>query len=182
MPEENPTGETTVSREAHQRMTTERDQLKAQNEQLTATVKELGITRKLEDLLAGKVANPRVTAEMLLPHVRDVEVDQLEEHVNSDSFKPRLEVFAAAAPPPDPKSGDGDGGGKTDEETKPPADPGPGFAGPGPTPGGGGQAPDGSTKLTTKSPEYQQALQDGNHEQLQKWHDDGLVTTPPRPY
>lgn len=179
MPEENPSGETTVSREAHQRMTAERDQYKAQADELGKTLKELGITRKLEDHLAGKVADPRVTAELLLPHVRDVEVEKLGEHFESDAFKQRMAVFAAAAPPPDPKGeGEGDKGG---DET-PPADPGPGFAGPGPNPGSGGQAPDGSTKLTTKSPEYQQALQDGNHEQLQKWHDNGLVTTPPRPY
>lgn len=160
-----------VSKEAHQRMVTERDEWKAKAEQLSATVTDLGTARKLEELLGGKVADPRGTAEFLLPHVRDVEIDKLADHIESDAFKARLALFAPVAaptPPADPPT--------------PPADPGPGFAGPGPSPGGQGQAPSGATSIRRDSPEYQRALAQGDHEQIQKWHDDGLVAAPTKPY
>lgn len=164
-----------VSKEAHERIVRERDELKAERDQLAVTVGDLGRARKIEDFLeAKKVDNVRGVAELLLPHVRDVEVDKLEETLGSDRYKPWIERFVAPATPA--SDGDGDGG----DPPAPPADPGAGFSGAGPNPGGSGDSLDPNRKVSRD--EVRRLHDAGQHAEAQKLYDEGRVEEPARPY
>lgn len=174
-----PDGEAqTISREAFERVKTERDQLKTQVGELATTVKDLTAVRKMETLLKDKVADPTTTAEFLLPFVREVEPDQLGEHLESDQIKSRLAAFAPATPATPTPTGEGDGEGDAGGA---PQDPGAGFAGPGPNPGAGGKPP-ADQKIRRDSPEFKAALERGDHAQIQEWFDKGRVEEPVKAY
>lgn len=165
-----------VSKEAHQRVVTERDQLKAKNDELARTVSDLGRNGKIRSALKGKVSDPDYVADMMLPHLRDVEIDKLEETLGSDRFKPMVAAFATSS-----GEGDGDGAGKAPEKD-PPADPGSGFAGPGPNPGSGGNPPAAKQPVAHDSPEIRALIETGNHAQVEEMYKAGLVLEPQRKY
>jgi len=135
-----------VSREAHERMTRERDELKAQLAQATNALKDLTIEQKLRSNLKGKVADPDVAANLLLPHFREVELDGIPEALGSERFAPIVSMMAAQQAPVT----------QTDD-TPPPTPPTNGqSAFSGPNPGAAGGAPTERQKIRAGSPEFNQ--------------------------
>lgn len=66
----------TVSREAHQRMTDQRNELQAENEQLKATILDMGYTDKARRHFAEKgVDDPDWAAEIALPVMKSAQVE-----------------------------------------------------------------------------------------------------------
>lgn len=66
----------TVSREAHQRMTDQRNELQTENEQLKATIMDMGYTDKARRHFAEKgVDDPDWAAEIALPVMKSAQVE-----------------------------------------------------------------------------------------------------------
>lgn len=133
----------TVSREAHERMTRERDELKQKVTQLEAVVVDVGYKEKARSYFKAQgVADPDWAAEFALPHLRTVELDKLEETLASDRFKPLVSMATAQSTPAAP------------EAPTPPVNPGPVSSFSGPNPGAvGGPAPE-PGKIKAGSKEY----------------------------
>lgn len=155
---------TTVSREAHDRIKTERDEYKAKVDELSATVKDLAYRDKARSWFASKgVDDAGLLADLALPHLRDIDPDKIEETLSSDRFKPLIAQ---------PKA-------NTDQEGEPPIEPPTsGFSGPSPgTPGGTPPTPQ---KLEFKSQEVQDAILRGDRTQLDQWDSEGRINWDPR--
>ena len=123
-----------VSREAHERMTKERDELKAKVEELTKVVTDVGYRDKARSYFkTAGVPDPDWAAEFALPHIRGTELEKLDETLASERFKPLVSMAsmqqapASEAPPAEPP--------------EPPAQPPTGFGGPNPGAAGGSPEP-----------------------------------------
>lgn len=135
----------TVSREAHQRMTDERNALKAERDQLAATIKDYGYMDKARRHFSEKgLDDPDWAAEVALPAMKsaDVEVDAIGQYLD-DKFS-RLYPQAATDTPTAP------------EVPTPDAIETPSFARP--SPAGDGQ-PAAKKTYTTSDPEIQALIQ-----------------------
>lgn len=99
-PQQSDTGDLseTVSREAHQRVTRERDAAATKAAELEAVVKDLGLREKAIDFFRGKgVDDPVHWATVALPHLREVGVEGAPDRLT--------ELFGSlptVAPPPAP--------------------------------------------------------------------------------
>ena len=161
---DNEKGDDRVSREAHERVVRERDELKAQVSELGNTVKDFAIRDKARDFFKSKnVPDPDWAADFSLPQLRDVEPDSIPEVLAGDRFKPLLTQQSA---PDDPPQGE-----------TPPTDPQTGFAG-GPNPGAGGTPPSPS-KISRQSPEFRDAVRRNDKSQLEQWDKAGLIEWSP---
>ena len=176
-------GEKTTSAEAEARKTI--DGLNARIAELEGTLEKANQaleTVQRRDIartaLKGKVADPDFAADMLAPHLRDIEPDKVADHIASEDFKPKLAGFvpAASTPTGDGEAGEGEGTGTA--ATPPGAD---GFGGPSPgndsgttvaNNGGAGQ------KIRVGSAEYKALLSDP--EGMEKARKDGRIAEPAR--
>lgn len=166
----------TVSREAHERVKQENAALKQQLEEAKAALTDLQKVEAARRYFAEKGADQAdVKAEFVLPHLRDVEdLSKIPEVLGSDRFQFLLTQPAPSSSEPD------DEGSSTETAEQPPVDPGQGgFAGVNP---GGREAPPKEGQLTIQSPEFRAAVARNDHEQLQKWYEEGRIAEPARPY
>lgn len=116
-----------VSREAHDRVTAERDQYRQQVEAAAAALADMQSREKARAWFkANGAADPDIAAEAAFPHLRGVEDEKLEEVLGKDIFKPYLTAGAATVPAPEPAT-----------------EPTSGFSGP--SPGSAGQPVTGAT-------------------------------------
>jgi hypothetical protein len=153
----------TVSQEAFDRVKREKADLETKlaeaNTQVADATVALADYQKRDaarTALKGKVADPDAVADLITPHLKDVETAKVAEHIASEGFQPRLAAFKAAETPAPPEGGDGEGAGVTPAE-----EPGSGgFGGPSPGGDGGSQPVGGKTPIKVGSTEYYQLLAD----------------------
>lgn len=167
----------TVSVEAHQRVTKERDEFKQKVQELET---QLTANRKVsaaESFLRQKgipegELNSRM--ELISPHLAQMDVAQIEEQLSSDRF--RLVVTGTPAP-----EGEGEAEGEEGEATPPAsqAPPTPGFGGPSPA---GDELPPGQKKLTRNSPEVRDIIQRNDRAALERLYKEGRIQEPVRNY
>ena len=158
-------GDDRVSREAHDRVVRERDELKATLAERDAVIADVGIRDRARAFFKSQGAqDPDWAAEFALPHLRDTELDQIPEVLGSERFKP---LISQASPSND------DGGASDGSGESPAQDPGSGFAG-GPNPGGQGTAPP-PEKISPNSPQFKEAVRNNNRQQIEKWDQAGLI-------
>jgi len=155
----------TVSREAHQRMTDERNNLKAQVEELSGTVTDLAFVEKARKHFVEKgVPDPEWAADIALPTIKSTGTDL-------DSIGAFLDdKFARLYPEPAPPATEPvatDDGIPTPDAAQPP-----GFARPSPAAEG---TPPGETKYRYDSPEIQALIQNNDSEGLKKLADAGKI-------
>ena len=155
----------TVSREAHQRMTDERNTLKAQVQELSTTVTDLAFTDKARKHFAEKgVDDPDWAADIALPSIKSegTEIGDLNTFLD-DKFA-RLYPAATDNQP----SGEGtDDGVPTPDAVEPP-----GFARPSPAAEG---APPGQQKYTISSPEVKALIEANDREGLERLDKAGQI-------
>ena len=157
---EESTGDDRVSRQAHERVTRERDEALARVGQLEAVVKDVGIRDKAVSFFEEKgVVNARAAAELALPHLRDVEVDDITSTLASDRFAMLVAGQASSQPPPQEPA-----------VTEPAAS---GFAG-GPNPSSEG-APPSPQKISPRSPEFKAAIARNDRAQIADWDNKGMI-------
>lgn len=117
-----------VSREAHDRVTAERDQYRQQVEAATAALADVSAREKARAYFKAQgAADPDIAAEAAFPHLRGIEPEQYDEVLARDIFKPYLTAGASSAP----------------TEAEPATEPTSGFSGP--SPGSAGNAVTGAT-------------------------------------
>lgn len=180
MGDQNNNGETdTISREAFERIKRERDDLKAKAGELGETLTSYIRREKARAALRDKVADPDTVADLLAPHLKDIDPDQVADHVLSDAFAPKLAPFLPKEPtPPSAPSGDGEGG-----QTPQPAIEPNGF-GAGPSPGGAGDAPTPSNpgnQIRVGSEEWNRMVQANDKEGIKKAYEEGRVVSSSAP-
>lgn len=152
-----------VSREAHERVTRERDQAMSRVKELEAVVQDVGIRDKARSFFKEKGhTDPDWAAEMSLPHLRDTSLDEIPNVLAGDRFSRFLAVSGSSGEPPAPA---------TDPVAVEPA--ASGFTG-GPNPAGGGQPPSPS-KISPNSPEFKEAVARNDRALLQDWDNKGMI-------
>ena len=166
----------TVSVEAHQRVTKERDDYKAKIQELET---QLTANRKVsaaESFLRRKgipEAELGSRMELISPHLAQMDVAQIEEQLSSDRFS--LVVSGTSNPQGEVE---GEGEGETPEPASE-APPTPGFGGPSPT---GQGLPPTEKKFTLKSPEVRDIIQRNDKAALERLYKEGRIETPVRNY
>jgi len=168
---DNPTPET-VSREAHQRVVSERDQFKAQAETLTRQVAEASTMQSALGAFASLRPDASLEAvlkatRVAMPHLAGLEGDALKSKVETDfDFLIPQAQAPAKSPPPDPEN---DPKVPTVDSTPPP-----GWAQP--TPTGDGDSPAASDqKMSPLSPEVQEIINREGTEGLRRLDEAGLL-------
>jgi len=152
----------TVSREAHQRMTDERNSLKEQNATLANTLKDLTYVDKARKHFAEKgVDDPDWAADIALPSMRSsaTEFDAIGTYLDEKFAK----LYPTVAP---------EGEAKGERVPTPDASEPPGFARPSPASEG---APPGSKKYTSSDPEIQALFQANDTAGLRELVDSGQL-------
>ena len=151
-----------VSREAHQRMTDERNDLKAQVADLSTTIMDFGYTEKARKHFTDKgLDDPDWAAEIALPSMKSaaVEVDNIGTYLDDKFAKlyptvtPEGEIVAESIPTPD--------------AVEPP-----GFARPSPASEG---TPPGQQKYTSADPEIQALYQANDMPRIRELIDSGQL-------
>jgi hypothetical protein len=118
-----------VSREAHDRVTAERDQFKQQVEAAAAALADMQAREKARAFFKAQgAADPDIAAEAAFPHLRGIEPEKFDEVLGKDIFKPYLAASLT------------NGQAVTDE---PAVEPTSGFSGP--SPGSAGNPVTGAT-------------------------------------
>lgn len=166
----------TVSVEAHNRVKQENEALKAQVAELGGTIKSYAKRDKARDFMRSQgVEDPDAWADLVTPHLSEVEPDQVGDFLAADRFKGFVEKGKAGAPAPAVSNGEG-GEGAGEPPVPEPA----GFGGP--SPGGEGGQPIGTQapKIKPGTPEYQQLL--GDDAALKRAYDEGRISEPARPW
>ena len=154
----------TVSKEAHQRMTDERNDLKAEVKTLSGTVRDLGLVDKARKHFIEKgVADPEWAADIALPTI-------LAEGEVADVGAFLDDKFARLYPEkkePGSEQSVADDGIPSPDAVEPP-----GFARPSPAAEG---TPPGQKKYKYTDPEIQKLIQDNDNEGLKKLADAGQI-------
>jgi len=157
--EEQATTETlpeTVSREAHQRMTDERNTLKAERDQLATTITDLTTVEKARAHFKEKgVDDPEWAADIALPSIKSMGDEMTDLSAYLDDKFSRLY----------PTGDTGDGAPADDGIPTPDAVEPPGFARPSPSAEG---APPGQKKYKVSDPEIQQLIQANDKPAIEK--------------
>ncbi len=165
----------TVSIEAHQRVTKERDEFKQKIQELETQVTASRKVSAAESFLRRKgIPEDELSSrmELISPHLAQMDVASIEEHLSSDRF--RLVVTGTTNPQGEVE---GEGG-----EVTPPASeapPTPGFGGPSPS---GDELPPQQKKFTLRSPEVQGIIQRNDKAALEQLYKEGRIETPVRNY
>ena len=158
----------TVSVKAHERMTAERDDLKTQLADATNAIHDMTRLEGARKWFQTKgVTDADAKAELVMPHLRDVDPDKIGETLEQDRFIP-LTQTAEATPPVEP------------EEKEPEALPPPqGFGGPSPA---GDDKPPAQEKYSLRSPEVQELIRTNNRAALHKLYEEDRIAKPERNY
>lgn len=163
----------TVSREAHQRVVTERDQFKAQVDTLARQVSEAGTLSAALGAFAtlrpdAGVADIIKATKVALPHLTGLEGEALTEKVKSefDFLLPVAATPSQAAPPLDPDA----------DPTVPTVDtaPPPGWAQPSPT-GDGDSPAHVAQKMTVDHPDVRAVIEREGTAGLQRLDKAGVI-------
>lgn len=133
-----------VSREAHDRVTRERDEATAKLKEATAALTDLVARENVRSALRDRVADPDSAADLLLPHLRDVAPADIGEALKSNERL--VSMVSLLTPKPAPAASD-------DTPLQAPLNPGPqsSFSGPNPGASGGQPTPE---KIRANSPEF----------------------------
>ncbi len=172
MPEDTTTIESlpeTVSREAHQRMTDERNTLKAQVEELSGTVTDLAFVDKARKHFIEKgVTDPEWAADIALPTIKSAgtELEGIGAFLD-DKF---ARLYPAEAKPPGEEVPAVEDGIPSPDAVSPP-----GFARPSPAAEG---TPPGDKKYKYSDPEIQQLVRANDGPGLKKLDDAGQIEWP----
>jgi len=169
----------TVSKEAHERVVRERDSLKEQLDKATGALGSYTKRDKAREALKGKVADPDAIADLVTPHLTDVDLDAIPDFLGQDRFKA---LFTTSPTPSNGEpAGDGEGTGEEPPGAAEPAQHG--FGGPSPAnAGSGGPQVGAEEKMEVGSPQYKALIASGDEEAIKAAYDKGLVSTPTRPY
>lgn len=162
-----------ISREAYERIKRERDEAKAQAAEFGTALKDYARREKARTALKGRVADPDMVADLLTPHLKDTEPDQVAELIGSEGFKAKLAPFQPPAPPPAPAGEEGGG-----TEPTPAIEPN-GF-GAGPSPGSDASAPTpegGTDKIQAGSDQWRRMVRT-DPEGLKKAYEENRVVEP----
>lgn len=153
----------TVSREAHQRMTDERNELKDKVAELSTTIMDSGYTEKARKHFSEKgLDDPDWAAEIALPSMKSAEV----EFANIGTYLDAK--FAQLYPTPvEPGAEPTSDGIPSPDASEPP-----GFARPSPAAEG---TPPGQKKYTTADPEIQALIQANDTAGLKQLVDSGQL-------
>ena len=156
----------TVSREAHQRMTDERNEWKQRAEQLEKTVVQQGLADKtLRHFMQKDVEDPVWAADIATPAVISAgEIEDLGAFLDQRFARLYPSDTPAAAPTPE--------GAESPQAPMPDAFDPPGFTRPAPNAEG---APPGQKKYTTNSPEVRALIQANDKATLAQWDKEGLI-------
>lgn len=165
-----------VSREAHDRVKSERDALKAQAEQAAAAAKAALLVDKAYVALKGKVPDPYAAAKAVSrdPQFTSVGDDELPQRL--DEWVTEWKSLFGSDTSGEPKA--------PDEQKEPPAPvaPPPGAARNAPSPANTGGQPT-PEPLTFNSPEVKQLRAQGRKDEIVQMLKDGrLVPSPGNPY
>ena len=153
----------TVSRDAHQRMTDDRNALKEQVEKLTVTVTDLSYVDKArKHFIEKKVDDPDWAADIALPSIKaaGTEIGDIGEYLD-DKF---ARLYPSGDKPDDPPADDGI---PTPDAVEPP-----GFARPSPAAEG---TPTGPKKYKISDPEIQGLIQANDKAALEKLDKAGQI-------
>lgn len=153
----------TVSRDAHQRMTDDRNEWKAKAEKLTGFVTDLSLTDKARKHFAEKkVDDPDWAAEIALPSIKtsNTEIGDVGTYLD-DKF---ARLYPTAQP--DTEVPSADDGVPTPDAVEPP-----GFARP--SPASEGAPPDGLQKYTISDPHIQALIEANNVAEIERLHKAG---------
>jgi len=153
-----------VSREAHQRMTDERNQLKARVSELEATVLDFGLADKARRHFQAKhVEDPDWAAEIALPTIRQNagEIEDIGSFLDQKFARlyPSGDIPSPSTPP-------------ADTTPMPDAVQPPGFARP--SPSGEGQPP-GQKKYRTTDPEIRALIAANDKAAIERLDREGLI-------
>jgi len=154
-----------VSREAHQRMTDERNDLKAQVADLSTTIMDFGYTEKARKHFVDKgLDDPDWAAEIALPSMKSaaVDVDNIGAYLD-DKF---AKLYPAVGTPGETPAAE-EASIPTPDATEPP-----GFARPSPASEG---TPPGQKKYSSSDPEIQALYQANNMPEIKKLVDSGQL-------
>lgn len=159
MAQENPTElSETVSREAHQRMTNERNELQAKVDELSSTLKDLSFNDKAREHFSDKgVDDPKWAADIALASMKSagVELDGISAYLDD-----KFEKLYPKEGEPKPEGTLPVDGVPTPDAVEPP-----GFARPSPAAEG---APPGQKVYTIKDPEIQALIQANDRDGIAK--------------
>lgn len=155
----------TISREAHQRVLTERDELKGRVTDLEKTVLDLGLTDKARRHFSEKgVDDPDWAAEIALPNLRTAGEVDVAEYLDQKFARLYPQTPATPATPAE--------GEPVDTTPMPDAGDAPGFARP--NPAAGGEAP-GQKKYRVTDPEIKALIQANDRAGLERLDKAGQI-------
>lgn len=169
----------TVSREALER---EKRRADAAEEKLADATRALGDFAKRDRARAffrDKVSDPDGIADLVTPHLRDVELEKVSEILATDRFKPLLATAAPASPTGEPSA---NGEPATEPATEPAVEQPGGFGNPSPGGVNGTQPVTTTTKIKVGDEAYQAAVRANNVEQIEAWEKAGLLEHPAQPW
>lgn len=149
------TGEdqTTVSQNRYQAVVAERDGLQKQVDELATTVKDFGYQQHAQaHFEQGGVANPQRWADRVLPHIRSLELDEVNQYLD-DNYDDLPKVAATDAL-------------ATAADTAPAEPPRPAVAGP--NPAAPGEPVSTQTKLKSSDPEFKAILQSEGYDGMRR--------------
>lgn len=155
-----------VSREAHDRVVRERDELKSKLEELSGSLQDMAYEREARKVFAQKgVANPDWAAEMALPHLRSAQsLSEIPELIESERFAPIFQMGQMGTPVAADE--DDDRNVPSENARRAPA---------GPNPGGRNVNGNAALPPVTRE-EYNAAIARDDMEQIQAWHKEGRLT------
>lgn len=163
-----------VSVEAHERVKTENSKLKEQLQEAQGQLEASRKVSKVEGFLrAQKVPEEDIPSriELLSPHLTDIPVDQVDDALGSDKFKP------LTAAPSTATADEGDEEGETTTTVS--ETPNGGFGGPSPA---GDDKPPEQKKYQLKDPEIQELIRRNDRDGLKKLYDEDRIAAPVRNY
>lgn len=158
----------TVSREAHDRIKRERDELKAEKTQFESASQQFLLTDQAYEHFRSKgVTDPYAAAKAASRDSMFVGVDR---ETLPDKLDSWLDDFKAVFGAPAPSGDDGTEAGSTTPPTPPP----PGAARPAPSPANSGGDPK-PEPMTMKHPDVQRLIREGRRDEVKEMVKDGRV-------
>lgn len=153
----------TVSKEAHERVTSERNVFKAQLGEAQAALVDTKLLHEAQDYYSGKVKDPIQAAKMVLPDIRSMSDEDKSHALESalPAFAPVTSAELAEEP-------------KVEEPTGvvPESPPAPSFMSPSPASDG---PPPASERLNTKSDEFQALVKANDLEGIKRLDAEGRI-------
>lgn len=153
----------TVSKEAHERVTSERNAFKAQLGEAQAALVDTKLLHEAQDYYSGKVKDPIQAAKMVLPDIRQLTGEDKSHAL--ESALPAFAPVASAEPAEEPKVEEPTG-------VVPESPPAPSFMSPSPASDG---PPPASERLNMKSEEVRAMVQANDFEGIKRLINEGRI-------